>query len=260
MEHKRGEHNDISKEINKRKKESKGADACEYEREKAKEIYKEIAIHEKAIEPINLELGKLLKSVGNIIHETVPISQDEKDNELVRTWGEIEEQKINGTPGAFHHHQLLRLIDGYDPERGTKIAGHRGYYLKGIGARLNMALWQYGVDFLDNREYELMQTPFFMKHGAMNATCQLGDFEEALYHVTTGNKEDEEMFLIATSEQPISAYYMKEWLNEADLPKRFCGFSTCFRKEAGAAGKDMWGIFRVHQFEKVEQFCITSPV
>lgn len=92
----------------------------------------------------------------------------------------------------------------------------------------------------------------------MHETCQLSDFEENLYKVV-GQGEDEPMYLIATSEQPISAMYRKEWLEPTELPKRFAGSSTCFRKEAGSSGKDVWGIFRVHQFEKVEQFCITTP-
>lgn len=92
----------------------------------------------------------------------------------------------------------------------------------------------------------------------MAETCQLSDFEESLYKVT-GHAQDEPMFLVATSEQPISALYRNEWLDPTELPKRFGGVSSCFRKEAGAHGKDVWGIFRVHQFEKVEQFCITTP-
>lgn len=93
----------------------------------------------------------------------------------------------------------------------------------------------------------------------MEETCQLSDFEENLYKIVGTGTNEEPMYLIATSEQPISALHMKEWLLPHDVPKRYAGVSTCFRKEAGAHGKDVWGIFRVHQFEKVEQFCITAP-
>eukprot|EP00826_Nyctotherus_ovalis_P033879 TRINITY_DN2765_c0_g1_i7.p1 TRINITY_DN2765_c0_g1~~TRINITY_DN2765_c0_g1_i7.p1 ORF type:complete len:304 (+),score=123.97 TRINITY_DN2765_c0_g1_i7:305-1216(+) len=103
-----------------------------------------------------------------------------------------------------------------------------------------------------------MQTPYFMKKSVMSETAQLADFNEQLYKVE-GEKDSETMFLIATSEQPISAYHYTEWLKESDLPLKYGGFSTCFRKEAGAHGKDLWGIFRIHQFEKIEQFCITTP-
>eukprot|EP00827_Trimyema_finlayi_P007131 TRINITY_DN963_c0_g1_i5.p1 TRINITY_DN963_c0_g1~~TRINITY_DN963_c0_g1_i5.p1 ORF type:complete len:295 (+),score=114.02 TRINITY_DN963_c0_g1_i5:129-1013(+) len=149
------------------------------------------------------------------------------------------------------------MIDGYEPQKGATIAGHRGYFLKGPGALLNMALQAYGMQFLNKQKYTPLYTPFFMKKEIMGATCQLSDFDESLYKVS-GN-ENEEYYLIATSEQPISAFHYKEWLQPQDLPKKFAGCSSCFRKEAGAYGKDMWGIFRVHQFEKIEQFVITKP-
>jgi seryl-tRNA synthetase len=98
-----------------------------------------------------------------------------------------------------------------------------------------------------------------MKQSIMEETCQLSDFEENLYKVVGSGTGEGDMYLIATSEQPISALYRKEWLGATDVPKRYAGVSSCFRKEAGAHGKDVWGIFRVHQFEKVEQFCITTP-
>jgi len=141
------------------------------------------------------------------------------------------------------------------------VGGHRAYFLKGFGVKLNLAIIQYGLDFLDKRKYIHLQTPFFMKKEPMSATAQLSQFDEELYKVVGGAKDDEEheKYLIATSEQPISAFHQKEWLESKELPIKYSGYSTCFRKEAGAAGKDTWGIFRVHQFEKVEQFCITSP-
>ena len=104
-----------------------------------------------------------------------------------------------------------------------------------------------------------MQPPFFMKKSVMAETCQLSDFDDQLYKVT-GQKDDEDLYLIATAEQPLSALYRGEWLDPKELPIRLAGLSSCFRKEAGAHGKETWGVFRVHQFEKVEQFCLTTPV
>ena len=148
------------------------------------------------------------------------------------------------------------MIDGYDPKRGSKVSGHRGYFLKGWGAILNMALVNYGLHFLMKRKYTPLQRPFLMKKEVMAETCQLQDFDEQLYKVSTGKHSDEDnikdFYLIATSEQPISAYFANEILQREELPQRFGGFSTCFRKEAGAHGKDTWGIFRIHQFEKIE--------
>jgi len=119
-------------------------------------------------------------------------------------------------------------------------------------------LIQYGLQFLFKRKYTPIQPPFFMKKSVMAETAQLADFDDQLYKVT-GNKDDEDMYLIATSEQPISALYRQEWLQPTELPIKYAGFSSCFRKEAGAHGKDTWGIFRIHQFEKIEQFAITTP-
>lgn len=104
-----------------------------------------------------------------------------------------------------------------------------------------------------------MQPPFFMKKSVMEATCQLSDFSENLYQVEGTEDSSEALYLTATSEQPISAIHMKEWLEPSELPKKYAGISTCFRKEAGAHGRDVWGIFRVHQFEKVEQFIYCDP-
>lgn len=212
---------------------------------------------------IKAKLDQTLHLIGNLVHDSVIVSNDEEQNEIVRTWGKIPDIKVDSTPGKCHHHDVLAMIDGYDPKRGQKIAGHRGYFLKGMGAILNMGLINYGLQFLMKRGFTPLQTPFFMKKDIMAETCQLSDFDDQLYKVTTGKEADEEgngeFYLIATSEQPISAYFFRERLDLKDLPIRFAGNSTCFRKEAGAHGKDTWGIFRIHQFEKIEQFVITDP-
>jgi seryl-tRNA synthetase len=147
-------------------------------------------------------------------------------------------------------------LDGYDPERGVKVVGHRGYFLRRWGVFLNQAIINYGLEFLHDREYVPLQTPQLMLRDQMAKTAQLSQFDEELYKVT-GDQADK--YLIATSEQPISAYHSDEWLQPKELPLKYAGYSTCFRKEAGAHGKDVWGIFRVHEFTKVEQFCITDP-
>lgn len=201
-------------------------------------------------------LKSILKNMGNIVHSSVIASKDEAENEMVRTWpigfnGKKDEK-------ALPHHQVLARIDGYDPVRGANVMGHRGYFLKNWGVRLNQALINYGLDFLAAKQYTLLQTPFLMRKEVMAKTCQLSDYDDQLYKVI-GDAEDK--YLIATSEQPISAYHMNEWFEnpEKQLPIRYAGISTCFRKEAGAHGKDTWGLFRIHQFEKVEQFVLTAP-
>lgn len=246
-------------------------------RMKAKEIQKLITVKKKAGEPCDdliaqkTELDRktaefkalwadadakvfdVLNRFGNIVHASVPVSNDEdKDNEIVAVWG-----KRRVEPNLRFHHELLYMIDGADYERGANVAGQRGYFLKGVGVQLNYALINYAMEFLtrDTNRYTLIQTPFFMKKEVMAKTAQLEEFDEALYKVS-GSREGDEKYLIATSEQPISAMHMDEWMDPNQMPIRYAGVSTCFRKESG---KDVWGIFRVHQFEKVEQFCITAP-
>jgi len=138
------------------------------------------------------------------------------------------------------------------------VAGHRGYYLKNFGILLNQALINYGLQFLNARGYTPVQTPFFMRKSTMAKVAALADFDESLYKVV-GNPGEEEMSLIATSEQPCCAIHMNTSIQPKSLPIKYVGYSTCFRKEAGAHGKETWGIFRVHQFEKIEQFILTSP-
>lgn len=209
--------------------------------------------------PILDQLNKLIGTIGNLVHDSVPVDNNEDNNKVERTWGEIPDIKVNSTPGKCHHHEILAMIDGYDPKRGQKVAGHRGFFLKGPGALLNLALVNYGIQFLAKKGYTPVQTPYFMKKSIMSETCQLSDFDDQLYKIS-GSKGEEDSYLIATSEQPISGFFRGEWLDTKELPIKFGGYSTCFRKEAGASGKDTWGIFRVHQFEKIEQFIITAPV
>lgn len=213
---------------------------------------------EEAERLLLVKIDQLVNSVGNIVHDSVPVFNNEDNNEIITTWGEIPNIKITDKRGGLNHHKVLQALGGYDPERGQKVAGHRGYFLKGVGVLLNNALINYGITFLAKRGYDLVQPPFFLKKEIMAETCQLSDFDDQLYKVS-GTTEDEDFYLIATSEQPISAMHRGEWIEESSLPIKYGGSSSCFRKEAGAHGKDTWGIFRVHQFEKIEQFCITRP-
>lgn len=193
------------------------------------------------------------RTIGNFVHESVPVSMDEANNRVERVFGDCRPSD----PKLYHHHELLHMIDGYSPVQGVAVAGHRGYFLKGVGVLLNQALINYGLAYLMKNSYTPLQPPFFMKKEVMAGTAQLEEFDEALYKVT-GEGADE-MYLIATSEQPISAYHLGQFLTDKQLPLHYAGYSTCFRKEAGSHGRDAWGIFRIHQFEKVEQFVITAP-
>ena len=211
---------------------------------------------EAEADAVKARLEKELDKIPNEVDASVPVSKNEDDNAVVRQWGECATKD-----GLLNHHELLAMIDGYEAERGVGVAGHRAYFLKGVGLLLNQALINYGLSFLMAREYTPLQPPYFMNKEAMAGIAQLEDFDEQLYKVNCGGAGDEEdvKYLIATSEQPICAYHRNEWVPEKELPKRYAGYSTCFRKEAGSSGRDTWGIFRVHQFEKIEQFVVCEP-
>ncbi|ODV78451.1 Seryl-tRNA synthetase, cytoplasmic [Suhomyces tanzawaensis NRRL Y-17324] len=204
-----------------------------------------------------------VNQVGNIVHESVVVSMDEDNNELVRTWApenyEVSQTaSATGAPASLSHHEILLRLDGYDPERGVRIVGHRGYFLRNYGVFLNQALINYGLSFLAKNDYTPLQAPVMMNKDVMARTAQLSQFDEELYKVIDG---EDEKYLIATSEQPISAYHAGEWFEspQEQLPVRYAGYSSCFRREAGSHGKDAWGIFRVHAFEKIEQFVLAEP-
>nr|DAD19465.1 TPA_asm: hypothetical protein HUJ06_020928 [Nelumbo nucifera] len=206
---------------------------------------------EVEVQEARAALYSRLEVVGNLVHDSVPISDDEANNAVIRSWGEKREE-----PKLRNHVELVELLGIADMKKGANVAGGRGYYLKGAGLLLNQALINFGLTFLANRKYTPLQTPFFMKKDIMAKCAQLAQFDEELYKVTG---EGDDKYLIATAEQPLCAYHLDDWIHPSELPVRYAGYSTCFRKEAGSHGRDTLGIFRVHQFEKVEQFCITSP-
>lgn len=209
---------------------------------------------QKKVDEVALLRDKTLNSIGNIIDDTVPVDNNEDNNKVEWQWGEC---KQNPDGKLLHHHELLHMIGGYLPEKGVEVAGHRAYYLMSDAVLLNQALVTYGMHFLVEHGYTPVIPPFFMNKDVMGEVAELEQFDEELYHVT--GEEGDEKYLIATSEQPLCAIHKNEWLEESQLPLKYAGFSTCFRKEAGAHGKDTWGIFRVHQFDKIEQFVITTP-
>ncbi|PSS10618.1 hypothetical protein M430DRAFT_69088 [Amorphotheca resinae ATCC 22711] len=197
--------NEIQKQIGIKKKAKENADdlmkqKVDLEKEKK-------ALIDSAAEK-DLALKKKIGTIGNIVHDSVPVNDNEDFNTLQRTWApegvKVEKRDV------LSHHEVLTRLDGYDPERGVKV------------------------------------------------TAQLEQFDEELYKVVDGDAQNDK-YLIATSEQPISAFHADEWLVTKDLPIRYAGFSSCYRREAGSHGRDAWGIFRVHQFEKIEQFVLAEP-
>lgn len=205
-----------------------------------------------ALETDMKDLEKRIKqrlcTIGNILDNRVVVSQNEADNGLIRE--HLSAREVNA---ALPYNTIFEKIQGIDMKRGTKLMGHRGYFLFEELALLKEAVVAYAIDFARQRGYKLVQTPVLMKKSEMAKTAQLSDFHEQLYKV------EDDLYLIATSEQPLSTMYADERFSPKDLPTKYVGQSLCFRKEAGAYGKDNRGIFRVHQFDKIEQFVFSSP-
>ncbi|NHJ25461.1 MAG: serine--tRNA ligase [Candidatus Lokiarchaeota archaeon] len=188
--------------------------------------------------------------VGNLLHESVPLGEGEESNEIIRTVGKLP--TFNFSP--LSHVDLITLIDGADTKKASELVGSRFYYLKGDIVSLNLALIQYALSKMINKGFTPLWTPFFIKYDIIKAAAELADFEEQLYKI-----QDEDLFMIATSEQSLASFHYDEIIEPEQLPIKYVGVSSCFRREAGSHGKDTLGIFRVHQFEKVEQFVFCSP-
>ena len=247
----RKELNTTSKAVGVKKKAKENADELIAT---TKQLKADIAASTETAAELEGSRDTLLGGIGNLVHDSVPVGDDEaKDNTTAREFLTAERRE---EAGLLNHVDIFYRIDGSDIVRGTAVAGGRGYFLKGHAVMLNQALINYGLAFLSKRGYTPLHTPFFMLQHQMAACAQLAQFDEELYKVSG---EGEDKYLIATSEQAMCAYHQGLWLDPKDLPIRYAGYSSCFRKEAGSHGRDTLGIFRIHQFEKVEQFVITTP-
>ena len=196
------------------------------------------------------DYNKLAMTMPNLIHESVPLGADDTSNIQVKTWGAIPKFEFK----IKDHIDMAQDLGLVDLERAAKTAGARFYYLKNNLVRLNQALIHFALDYLAEKQYGLVQPPYMINRGSMEGAIIADDFESVIYKV-----QDEDLFLIGTSEHSIAAMHSDEILEGKDLPIRYAGVSPCFRKEAGAHGRDQKGIFRVHQFEKVEQYVFARP-
>lgn len=273
---------DLRKDCNKLQKEviapkKKNKEPCEEEVAQMKELQKQIKDREDELPEMEAKRDVLLSTIGNMVDPEVPISDNEDQDNLVVAVSPIPPEAKNNEgflpcplgqlrytmPDAkpLTHDDLLWRIGGYEPVRGQQVGGHRAYFLTNAGVLLNQAIINYSIAFLTARGYNVVQPPFFMKKDVMASIAQLDDFDEQLYKISGKTDDpdgDSEKYLIATSEQPLCAYHKNDWIEPKELPLRYAGISTCFRKEAGSSGRDIRGIFRVHQFEKIEQFCLTD--
>ena len=259
--------NKKSVEIGRIKKE--GGDISQI-KEEMREISSRIKELEQNVEDYLSKRDSLLKNIPNLIHDSVPEGEGEDDNVPVRFWGKarVSEEHLpyfkEKTDGRMEYELLdfkpkshVDLIEERglaDILRASKVSSSRFYYLKGKLAVLDLALQRFALDFMVKKGYVPVLPPYMLRRKAMEGVTDLSAFEEMIYKI-----EDEDLYMIATSEHPIAAMYMDEILEPDELPIKYAGVSACFRKEAGAHGKDTKGIFRVHQFNKVEQFVFCKP-
>jgi len=196
------------------------------------------------------ERDRLRMSIPNILHDDVPVGDDDSGNTAHAVHGE----KPTFTFEPRTHNELIEMNKWVDLKRAAKITGSRFYFLKGDLARLEFALQQYAVEFLRSREYTFVQPPVMMNREAYEGVTDLGDFETVMYGI-----EPDKYYMIATSEHPLTAMFMDETIPEEQMPMRMVGVSQCFRREVGSHGQSDLGIWRVHQFTKIEQIIIAKP-
>ena len=197
-----------------------------------------------------LEYSKLILTLPNIFDQTVPIVEDSSANKEVKKWGNIPKFDFQ----VSDHVDITQKLNLVDLQRAAKTAGARFYYLRGDLVKLNHSLIQFALDFLDDKGFTLFQPPYMINRKSMEGAIIAEDFRDVIYKI-----DDEDLYLIGTAEHAMASMYADEILDGDSFPMRCAAISPCFRKEAGAHGKDQKGIFRVHQFEKVEQFVFSRP-
>lgn len=243
----RTDRNRLSREVGKRKK--TGNDDSDLVA-KANAVNDSISETEAETGRLEEQLKRIQMTIPNMLHESVPYGASDEDNEVVREWG--------GKPTfdfeVKSHVDLLDILDVGDIPRAAKISGARFYFLKNELVFLDLAMQQMALDMLMKKGFTPIYPPFMIHREPYEGVTDLADFEEVMYKV-----EGEDLYLIATAEHPIAAMFMGEIFEPTSLPMKYAGVSACFRKEAGSHGKDTKGIFRVHQFNKVEQFVFSHP-
>ena len=243
----RSERNKLSLEINQFKKAGK---SIEQTLKQSSLVAESIKRNEQDVENLKLKVDSLLMKLPNLLHESVPYGKDDSENFELRKSGKIKKFDFE----LKSHAELAEALGIADFERSAKISGNGFYFLKGELALLNQALLRFAIDILSKKGYIYVEPPLMMRKKPYEGVTDLSDFEKVMYKI-----EGEDQYMIATSEHPMASMYMDETLDESQLPLKFVGNSLCFRKEVGSRGVDTKGLFRTHQFNKVEQFIFCKP-
>jgi len=243
--------NEMSVKISEAKKTDSGSYPTEVNPiiQEMQSVSQELAKLEQVQKYTESEYSKLALTIPNVLHKSVPCGDDSANKEI-RKWGTVPQFNFE----VKDHIDISENLNLLELERAAKTAGARFYYLMGDLVKLNQSLIQFGLDFLSEKEYTMSQPPYMINRKAMEGAVILDDFEDVIYKI-----EDQDLYLIGTSEHAMVSMFADEILDGNSLPARYAAISPCFRKEAGAHGKDQKGIFRVHQFEKIEQFVFSKP-
>jgi len=218
-------------------------------REQGKQIKEDLKKIEEGLKSVEEQFGNLMLTVPNVPHESVPVGKDASGNKEIKTWGKVPKFDFP----AKDHIALARSLDLIDFDRGAKVGGSRAYFLKNEAAQMEFAILFYTFQKLIKKGYTPLIAPSLVREFTLVGNGQFPWGREEVYHLP---KDD--MYLAGTAEVPVTAYFSDEVLMEADLPKKFVAFSPCFRREAGSYGKDTRGVYRLHQFNKVEQVIIST--
>jgi seryl-tRNA synthetase len=253
----RAEQKTLSKEIGNLKSQQKSAPSPELDKQldvltkKGTELSDNIAGKISKQEEVKKLADKAMFGISNLVHKDSPVGE-EKDFKVIETIGKPRDFNAEGIKIKDHVElgEELKLID---LERGAKVSGSRFYYLVGDGALLELALVNFAIDIAQNHGFTPVIPPALVKPSAMEGTGFLGQAAENVYRI-----EQDDMYLVGTSEVPLAAMHMDEILNNKELPIKYAGYSPCYRREAGSHGKDTRGIFRVHWFDKVEMFIFSN--
>lgn len=244
----KAERNEVSQKIAEMKRNKENADDVIA---RMREVGDEIKTLDEQLHQVEEELTYVMMRIPNIPHESVPVGDSEDDNVEVRTWGEKPEFGFEPKP----HWEIGTNLKLLDFERAAKVTGSRFVFYRGLGARLERALISFMLDLhVEEHGYEEMLPPYLVNRTSLTGTGQLPKFEEDAFLI-----EEEDYFLIPTSEVPVTNYYRDEILDGAQLPIAYTAYSTNFRSEAGSAGRDTRGLIRQHQFNKVELVRFVNP-
>ncbi|MBD3184391.1 serine--tRNA ligase [Candidatus Poribacteria bacterium] len=253
LEQLRHKRNEVSKQIGALKREKKDASKQIEDMRLTRDRIQEL---EESVRSLDESIREITLGLPNMLHSSVPIGADPSENVVVRTWGEKPEFDFEPAP----HWEIGETLGILDFERGAKLAGSNFVLYKGLGARLERALISLMLDLHTNKHgYTEILPPYIGNRIILTGSGQLPKFEDQVYQCDKGIDSKDDLFLIPTAEVPLANYHSGEILNGDDLPLRYTAFTPCFRREAGAYGKDTRGLVRIHQFNKVEMFKYTKP-